>query len=373
MLLQSDRDYGSIEIPTKLSSENKQSFVKSIGRKVEEETSDKGSSAGSSLETEDEDQRIKQDQRIKKDQQNIHSKTSENEKNQKNSSDQLDLSPENSPSKTNLSQTGTGSKIPVKRSPQKKQRAPQPPKQQHQQQPQQQQEPQQQQQQPEVKNKTENESKNESDKSTKITSKIPLKKSDSGGLSKSPKEKTTSFPSNNNNNNGVRKALFTSSNSQLNVATSEASRSPKVSTTEIKQQVRKSSSTTISSTIHFNQHHQPLMESVPITVNSHIPSSGPNHALAVAAAKKASTSETGTQMDQPEKKQNPENDAKPEKKSAGTGSQSVLHGDDGKVEDQAKVGNKPDKTVDGHVLHGSGKKWSYTDGKNSTQRIILHS
>ena len=109
------------------------------------------------------------------------------------------------------------------------------------------------------------------------------------------------------------------------------------------------------------------MESVPITVNSHIPSSGPNHALAVAAAKKASTSETGTQMDQPEKKKSPENDAKPEMKSAETGSQRVHRGDDGKVEDQAIAGNKPDKTVDGHVLHGSGKKWSYTDGKNSIQ------
>jgi hypothetical protein len=298
----------------------------------------------------------------------VNQKTSENDKNQKNS-DQLDLSPENSPSKKNSSQPGTGSKIPVKRSPLKKQRAPQPPKQQpqeqQQQQQQQQEQKQQQEEQAEVKSKTENESKTEPDKSAKISSKIPLKKSDSSGQTKSPKEKTTSFPSNNNNNssNGARKALFTSSNSQLNVVTPEPSKSsPKVSTTEIKPQVRKSPAT-ISSTILFNQH-QPLMESVPITVNSHIPSSGPNHALAVAAAKKASTSETGTQMDQPETKQNPDNEAKPEKKASETGS--AHRGDEGKVEDQAKVGNnKPDKTVDGHVLHGSGKKWSYTDGKNT--------
>ena len=63
MYLQSDRDFGSIEIPTKLSSEdhfNKSidtGFSKSNQSKIEEETSDKGSSAGSSLE--DEDQRIK--------------------------------------------------------------------------------------------------------------------------------------------------------------------------------------------------------------------------------------------------------------------------------------------------------------------------
>ena len=294
MFLQSDRDFGSIEIPTKLPSEihfNKSintGFTKSNQSKIEEETSDKGSSAGSSLEEED---------------QRINKPVNPNNNKQVNPIESRD----NSPSKKSPGQ-GICSKIPVKRSPQKK-KAPQPPKLQETEK--------------NSKDSSENEAKTEQDKTPK-TSKIPLKLCDSGNERKSSKEKTniSSKEQTNINSkdrgstvsinsskdkgstisinsskdrgstvsiNSVKKALFTS-NSQLNLSesTNEVStqKSPKNSTTEVKR-VRKVSG----QAINFNQ--QPLIESVPITVNSHIPSTG--HIQ--PSPRKAVTSDTGTQME----------------------------------------------------------------------------
>jgi hypothetical protein len=188
--------------------------------KIEEETSDKGSSAGSSLEADDDEQRIK-------DPAGSHS---------------IAGSAVRPPTETKPA----GSRIPVKRSPQKK-RAPQPPK------------------------LSESCCKSfDADQPTPTKSfsgsKLPLKLSESGG--KAARDK-----------NSVKKALF-SSDPQLNLSGKEAAskKGPRFVATSKPASKR-----------------PPLViESIPITVNSHIPSSGPQ---LPAALKRAETSEAGTQME----------------------------------------------------------------------------